>query len=262
MACLVAHSQRNHVSTRVTAPWFELAVVAVAVLSAATASVVGFGIGSFLTPLMAIRYGTAAAIAAVTIPHAVATALRCWRLRHHVDRRVLTRFGVVSALGGLAGALAFSRAGSRALTAVLGILLLLTAAAQLGGLAKAWRPHGALATLLGLGSGLFGGVAGNQGGLRAAALASFGLAPAAFVATSTATGLMVDAARAPIYLLRSGHLLHGMSLPIMLGTAGVIAGTLLGERVMLGLRREQFARVVAVAVGLLGIWLVARALID
>ena len=37
---------------------FYLAILAVAVFSSATASVVGFGIGSLLTPLLASRYGT------------------------------------------------------------------------------------------------------------------------------------------------------------------------------------------------------------
>ena len=63
-----------------------------------------------------------------------------------------------------------------------------------------WHPRGPIVAFLGLVSGFFGGVAGNQGGLRAAALSAFRLSPGAFVATATATGLLVDAARAPVYL--------------------------------------------------------------
>jgi len=72
-----------------------------------------------LTPLLATSVGMSAAVAAVTIPHAIATAVRCWRLRKSIDREVLLRFGVLSAIGGLAGALAYSRLGSAALTRVL-----------------------------------------------------------------------------------------------------------------------------------------------
>jgi uncharacterized protein len=57
---------------------FYAALFLVAVFSGATASVVGFGIGSLLTPLFALELGTSVAVAAVTLPHALATAVRVW----------------------------------------------------------------------------------------------------------------------------------------------------------------------------------------
>ena len=66
-----------------------ITVFIVAIVSDATATVVGFGIGSLMTPLLAIRFGTTAAVALVTLPNAAATAVPCWRLRAHVDRPVL-----------------------------------------------------------------------------------------------------------------------------------------------------------------------------
>jgi ABC-type anion transport system duplicated permease subunit len=65
---------------------FFVAVFIVAILSGTTAAVVGFGVGSLMTPLLAIRFGTTTAVALVTLPHAAATAVRCCRLRAHVDR--------------------------------------------------------------------------------------------------------------------------------------------------------------------------------
>jgi hypothetical protein len=239
--------------------WFASAVFLVALFSGATAAVVGFGIGSMLTPLLALHLGTSTAVAAVTIPHVLATALRCWRLRTHIDSAVLLRFGLLSAAGGLAGALLYTGLGSAALTRILGGLLLLTATAQLTGWSSRWHPRGPVVALLGLASGFFGGVAGNQGGLRAAALGAFRLTPAAFVATATATGLLVDAARTPVYLWNGAREL----LPhwALIGTAavGVLVGTLLGERLLLGLPVRRFGQIVGAAVGLLGVWLLLGA---
>lgn len=235
-------------------------VFLVAVAAGATASVVGFGIGSLLTPLVATRLGMPIAVALVAMPHALATALRCWRLRAAIDWRVLRGFGIVSAAGGLAGAAAYTRFGGRELTVALAILLILTAVATLTGWASRWHPRGPVVWLLGISSGGFGGLAGNQGGLRAAALATFGLTPAAFVATSTATGLLVDAARLPVY---STRLIAAESLPpefwpiTAVASAGVIAGTLLGERLLFGLSVDRFRRTLGVAIGLLGVWLLA-----
>jgi uncharacterized protein len=234
---------------------FLAAIFAVAVLSGATAAIAGFGIGSLLTPLLASRLGTASAIAAVAIPHAAATALRFWRLRRAVDWSVIRSFGLLSAAGGLAGALLYARLSSRALTIVLGVLLVATAVAGVTGWVTRWRATGARASTLGLLSGFFGGIAGNQGGLRAAALLGFGLAPAAYVATSTTVALLVDAARTPIYVWRAGATLIDLTIPIAVATAGVLAGTLLGERLLLGLPVDRFRRIVSALIGLLGLWL-------
>ena len=160
------------------------------------------------------------AVAAVMVPHAIATAFRCWRLRANIDRGVLVRFGLLSAAGGLAGALLYTRLAPRMLAQVLGALLLLTATAQLTGWSRRWRPHGTVVPALGLTSGLFGGLAGNQGGLRAAALSAFDLAPAAFVATATATGLLVDLARAPVYFWTAGPQLLELAAPLAISDGG------------------------------------------
>ena len=205
--------------------------------------------------MLATRLGAATAIAAVAIPHAAATALRFWRLRRAVDWHVTRSFGLLSAAGGLAGALLYARLSSYVLTIVLGILLLATAVAGLTGWVTRWRATGPRAATLGLLSGFFGGIAGNQGGLRAAALLGFGLAPPAYVATSTTIALLVDTARTPIYVWRAGSTLAALTTPIAVATVGVLVGTLLGERLLLGLPVERFRRIVSALIGLLGIWL-------
>lgn len=200
------------------------------------------------------------AVAAVAIPHALATAFRAWRLRAHVDMSVLKRFGLWSAAGGLAGALFYARAGDRTLTIILAMLLLLTAVAGLTNIMRRLQPRGFAVSLIGAVSGFFGGVAGNQGGLRSAALLTFPLTPLAFVAIATATGLLVDAARLPVYLWRSGDRLGPLALPIVVASAGVLVGTVLGERILLGLGRDRFRQVISILIGVLGIWLLAQAM--
>ena len=234
--------------------------LALGTLSGATASIVGFGIGSLLTPLFATWMGMDVAVAAVTLPHLFATALRCYRMRTSIDGAVLARFGLLSAGGGLAGALAYARLGPSTLTAVLGALLMLTAFANLTGVFARMKPGGVMAACLGFASGLFGGIAGNQGGLRSAALGAFGLSPQIFVATSTATALLVDLARTPVYAAVSAAELWTVRGPIVSATCGVLIGTLVGERILFGLSPATFRRVLSAAVGLLGVWLLLRRL--
>jgi uncharacterized membrane protein YfcA len=239
---------------------FLVGVFVVAVLSGSTAAVAGFGIGSLLTPLMAVSLGTPTAVAAVAVPHAAATALRCWRLRARIEWTVVRGFGLLSAAGSLVGALLYTRFSNTALTLVLGLLLVSTAAATLVDLPSRLRVSGPAVGVLGLLSGLFGGLAGNQGGLRAAAMLSLALPPVQYVATATATAMLVDLVRTPIYVWRGGAALSELKLPLTVATAGVLIGTLLGERILLGLSRRRFRVAIASLIGLLGTWLVVQGL--
>jgi uncharacterized protein len=237
---------------------FLLAVLAVSVVSGATAGVVGFGIGSLLTPLLAARYGTDTAILLVAIPHTAATALRLTRHWAQLDWRFLRWFGSLSAAGGLIGAWIQSQLGVSGLGFVLGALLLATGIANLTEGFGRWKPALSLSPLLGFLSGLFGGIAGNQGGLRAAALLPYGLSPRAFLATGTAVAMAIDLARTPVYLARGGSELGRFWLPILVATMGCLGGTVLGERVMLGLPQARYRRLVGGAVAALGVWLLVQ----
>lgn len=232
---------------------------AVAVLAGAVASVAGFGIGSLLTPVLAPLLGTRLAVAAVALPHAAGTALRLWRLRAHVDRAVLRTFGLASAAGGLTGALLHGALSSPALSVVFGLLLLLSGLAGLTRWTERVGLRGAGAVAAGALSGVFGGLVGNQGGIRSAALLAFPLRRDAFVATATATALIVDAARMPVYLATSGpQLLREWPLLAVL-TAGVLLGTVAGEGVLRRLPEPVFRRAVALLLLALGAWMLLRA---
>src|SRR5215212_9240616 len=144
----------------------ELLLAAVALAAGAIASIVGFAIGSLLTPVLALRVETKVAVAAVSIPHLIGTAVRFWRLRGHVDRRVLWGFGTASAIGGLTGALLHSWATSPWLSGVFGGLLVFVALSEFTGLSGRMRFSGPFAMIAGALSGLLGGLVGNQGGIR------------------------------------------------------------------------------------------------
>jgi uncharacterized protein len=239
---------------------FLLALFAVGVLSGGTAAVIGFGIGSLLTPLLTLRLSPELAVAAVALPHLLATAVRYLRHARAVDRPTFLRFGLLSAAGGLAGALLQARLGAPALLAILGALLIATGLASLTGTFGGRRPGTPAALALGLASGLFGGLAGNQGGLRAAGLLAFDLPPRAFLATSTAVALLVDLARTPVYLMRAGPQLWSLGVPIAVAALGCLVGTVWGERLLLGVSATRYRRLVGAGVGAIGVWLLTRAL--
>jgi uncharacterized membrane protein YfcA len=238
---------------------FEAALLVTAIVAGAIASIAGFGIGSLLTPVLAIETGAKLAVAAVSVPHLVGTGLRFWYLRHSVDSRVLWSFGVTSAAGGLAGALLHAWAANPVLAAVFGALLLFAGLSELTGLARRMRFGRRGAWVAGAVSGMFGGLVGNQGGIRSAALLGFDVRPQAFVATATAIGLAVDAARIPVYFATEGAAIAERWPLVLVATVGVVLGTAFGTRLLRRVPEPLFRRAVAALVAALGVYMLWRA---
>jgi hypothetical protein len=234
---------------------FGLLVAAVAVVAGAVAAVAGFGIGSLLTPALALETGTKLAVAAISIPHLVGTVQRFWMLRRHVDRRVLRSFGITSAGGGLVGALVHTWASSRALTAVFGVLLVVAGVSELTGWMSRVRWGRRGAWVAGAISGALGGMVGNQGGIRTAAMLGFDVPKEAFVATATAIALFVDAARMPVYLATQWRDILQVWPLVLTATVGVIVGTTVGRNVLGRLPQRTFRRAIAVLLTLLGFYM-------
>lgn len=235
---------------------YDLVLFGLAVLAGAVAALAGFGIGSLLTPVLAVSLGVQTAVVVVSIPHMVTTGYRFWLLRRDVNRHVLLTFGVASAVGGLLGAVVATFLANSALAMVLGVLLILAGALELTGIGHRLRLGDRAAVGLGALSGVFGGLVGNQGGIRAAALLHFDLRGPALVATSTAVALMVDGARVPIYILGNADALVANLRTIVLLTAGGLVGTVLGAPVLRRLPERLFRRTMALLLIGLGVLLI------
>ena len=236
---------------------FNIAIVLVATLASGIASISGFGIGSLLTPLVASEYGMTTAVGAVAIPHLIATVLRFWRLRSDVDGRVFVGFGLMNAAGSLAGALVHVRVNNPILTIVLGILLVFAGIIGVLGYADRMRFGRRTAWIAGALSGAFGGLVGNQGGIRSAAMLGLGVQGPAFVATATAIGIAVDAVRMPVYFASESAKIFRAWPAIAAGAAGVVFGALVGERLLRRIPEKLFRRVVSAILLAIGAYLLA-----
>lgn len=234
---------------------YEVLLGAVATVAGALAAVAGFGIGSLLTPTLALETGTKLAVAAIAIPHFIGSAQRFWLLRRHVDRRVLVGFGAASAAGGLAGALLHTWLASRMLGVLFGALLVIAAVGELTGWVERVRWGRRAAWAAGAISGALGGLVGNQGGIRSAAMLGFDVPKRSFVATATAVALFVDAARLPVYLATQWREIAAVWSLVAIAVTGVVIGTALGTRVLGRLPQRMFRRIVAVLLFLLGVYM-------
>lgn len=234
---------------------FHMSILLLAITAGGVASISGFGIGSLLTPLISLKVGISLAVVSVSIAHFIGTFIRFIIWRKFVNQKVLLSFGITSAIGGLMGALLHNFFYSSLLTIIFGCLLIFAGAMEFTGLSSKLKFPGILAWFAGGLSGLFGGLVGNQGGIRSAALIGFNLQAKEFVATATGIALMVDLARVPVYLYYQGKEIFSLWEYILVTIIGVIIGTLAGGRILKNIPETLYKKSLSVIFVVIGLFI-------
>jgi uncharacterized protein len=237
---------------------FDIVLVFASIGGGLVAAISGFGIGSILTPVVSTQTDTKIAVAIVSIPHLVGTVVRFARLRKHVNRPLAWTFGVASAIGGLTGAVLNTYANGPALAYVLGALLVFAGVSGVTGFADRLELKGVWKWVGGFSSAMFGGLVGNQGGIRSAAMLGFRLSKESFVATATAIALVVDGARMPVYFVAQQESILRSWPIVLVATVGVVIGTIIGSKLLHRIPERTFKRAVSFLVLGLGIFMFLR----
>ncbi len=226
-----------------------LAVCATALVASGLTLFSGFGLGTILTPVMAIFFPIEAAVAMTALVHFANNLFKLVLFARKADRGVCLRFGlpaVAASFGGAALLVWLSdlpALGSYALWGrtmvvtpvklVVGVLIGAFSLLELGqalkgrGLPPSWLAFG------GLVSGFFGGLSGHQGAFRSAFLLRLGLSKEAFIATGVVVACLVDATRLTVY---AGHLAApevSGNLPLLAAATGcAFVGAFAGARLV------------------------------
>ena len=146
------------------------------------------------------------------------------------------------------------------LTIVFGVILLFAGTMGATGLSEKLKFEGPASWVAGALSGGLGGLVGNQGGIRSAAMLGFNLDKKAFVATATAIGLLVDTTRMPVYFISQMNNIIGIKILVIAATIGVVVGAVAGMRLLQKLDERVFKRVVSEMIFALGAWMLFQAL--
>ena len=188
----------------------------------------------------------------------IGTLLRFLRLRQHVDRSLALTFGTASAIGGLGGAILNAYAKGPILGYIFGALLVFAGVSGITGFAERIELTGPWRWIGGLVSAAFGGLVGNQGGIRTAAMLGFDLSKESFVATATVIALVVDGARMPVYFVTEHERILQLWPIVLVATIGVTGGTWLGTHLLDRIPERTFKRVVSLLVLGLGVFMFFR----
>lgn len=252
-------------------------IAVVAIVASGLTFFSGFGLGTLLLPAFALFVPVDQAVAMTAVVHFLNSLFKIAIVGRHADRDTLVRFGLPAIVAAIMGAWLLGQL-SRAqplfsyevlgrsvdvvpMKLAVGVLLSLFAMIEVlprfRGLAfpKRFMPLG------GFLSGLFGGLSGMQGALRAAFLARAGLSAEAFVATSGVIACLVDVSRLGVYAGRLAEVRHELDWPLVaVAVAAALAGALAGKRLLAGMTMETVQRIVAVLLVLVAVGLMTGVL--
>ena len=251
-------NEGESLTARAAVQIFHITLFLASVAGGVIAAISGFGIGSILTPVVSTYTDTKLAVAIVSIPHFVGTLVRFVRLRRQINRALALSFGIASAIGGLTGAILNASASGPVLGYVLGTLLVFAGTSGITGFAERLELKGVWKWVGGFVSAMFGGLVGNQGGIRSAAMLGFHLSKESFVATATAIALVVDGARMPVYFFIEHERILALWPIVLIATVAVVAGTVVGALLLHRIAAKTFKRIVSILVLALGIFLLFR----
>jgi uncharacterized membrane protein YfcA len=228
----------------------------------------GFGLGTVLTPVMALFFPIETAVAVTAVVHFANNLFKLSLFGRQADWSVTLRFGLPALAASFAGAWVlvevsgleplFSYSlGGAAFTVtpvklLVGLLIVFFAALELRGGGKraipaSWLPVG------GVVSGFFGGLSGNQGAFRSAFLLGAGLGKDVFIATGVVLACIVDATRLGVYAGMAGsHMITDNAGLVIAASLSAFLGVHVSRKVLKKITIKTVRVLVGVMLLLLG----------
>ena len=209
----------------------------------------GFGLGTILTPAFMLFFPVEIAIAMTGIVHFSNNLFKLGLISENINYPILLKFGVPAMLGGFGGALLlnelnsftdlipYSLAGwsleTRGVNLAIAGVMIFFALFDLIPKLKKLEFSSNLLVPGGVLSGFFGGLSGHQGALRSAFLIKSGLTKEQFIATGVSVACLVDISRLLIYS-KSGSFESTLdNLPLILSATGAaFIGATIGKQLL------------------------------
>lgn len=228
--------------------WFLLSACAAEIIG----TMAGFGAATVLTPVASVFLDIKTAVAVVACFHLFGNASRLLFFGRHISWRIARDFGLPAILCSFAGAALTGWLSPDAIRLLLGGFLVVYALLEALKV-TAVRVPATTPTLLtgGVVSGAIAGLIGTGGAVRSVCLLAFGMSTQAYIGTSAAIALVVDATRLPVYV--SQGFIPASMTPVLLALVGVaFAGAWVGQRLVQRVPAVRFKQFVLVMLLLMG----------
>ena len=209
----------------------------------------GFGLGTLLSPVLALFFPLQLAIAATAIVHFLNNLFKLALMYKHISWEVFFKFSIPAGIAAIGGAYLLIYLGKlpeliqyqlfememivTPIKLVVGVIFIAFSFSELSKKLKNLSMPKKYLGLGGLISGFFGGLSGNQGAFRSAFLMKSGLNKKQFVATGVISACVVDFVRISVYFLLMQQISYEFSdeakLAIALATLFAFGGAIVGR---------------------------------
>lgn len=248
-------------------------IVIVAFLASVLTLYSGFGLGTILMPVAAIFFPVKFAIALTAVVHLLNNVFKFLLLWRTVNWRVVLRFGLPAIFAAVPGAILLNvvstlpalylysigsyQAIIKPVKIMAGLLVLIVATIQSRSLLKSIKFNYVL-PIGGILSGFFGGLSGHQGAFRSAFLIQSSLGKEAFVGTSSAIAILIDATRLIAYSYDIELLFDRVSPRLIFNSiAATFFGVLVGKLLLQKVSFDLMQKMVTVLLYVLALLLIA-----
>lgn len=237
----------------------------------------GFGLGTLLSPVMALFFPIEVAIALTAVVHLLNNLFKLALIGRAADAQVVIRFGLPALLAAALGAWVLLQLSHQEplftytlwgrsfsvtfVKVVVGILLIFFALMESLPSLRSMQFDKDKLTIGGLLSGFFGGLSGNQGALRSAFLVRAGLSKEAFIATGTVIATLIDVSRISVYAARMHSInWQGHTTTLLVATVSAFLGAWLGSKLLKKVTLQFVQKVVAVMLFVIALAMIVGAI--
>lgn len=223
----------------------------IAFVSEIVGTMVGFGSSTIALPLSLLLFDFKTALILVAFLHIFGNIGRISFFRFGLDKNILLKFGLISVVFTVAGAVLVNFTPQETLKGILGIFLMAYTIMSWSGKLKLKASN--LSTFLGGSlSGFFAGLIGTGGALRGAFLSAFQLPKEKYIATAAAIALAVDITRIPIYL-QQGYLDKNLYWFVPVIFLMAISGSFVGKKIVEKIPQVFFRKIILISIVAIGL---------
>ena len=209
----------------------------------------GFGLGTILTPFLALFFPIEVAIALTGVVHLLNNFFKIALVGKHVNWKIGLKFSITAVIGAFIGAklltnfnedvvlVSYSLGGMpfsiTLLKLLVAFLILFFSLFEIIPFFRKIEFSENKSYVGGLIIGFFGGLSGNQGALRSAFLIRYKLTKEVFIATGVLIACFIDATRLSVYYRNSANLHVEENLPLLVSAVlSAFVGAYFGSKLL------------------------------
>lgn len=228
-------------------------VALLSLLASAVATISGFGLATIMVPSLLFFMPFAQTMMLVGIIHLVNNTWRVGLFYTHINLTLFFYFGIPSIVAAMVGALVIPSNGSAYLFPLLGLFLISYVIFLFYVPNFQIKPTLHSALLGGGISGFTAGLFGIKGPIKGAFLLAYHLPKKQYIATISVIGLITDAVRVAIYMVRGFELSSAMRMGLFIFIPATIAGVYSARYIIRCIPQEYFRYVVSLFLLVVGI---------